>query len=140
MPTASSRPLLTVRSAPKDLAASSRASARSMATMWLGEYILAPVMADSPTGPAPTTATVSPGCDLAVEDPDLVAGRQDVGQHQDLLVAHPLGHRVGRGVGEGNPDVLGLGAVDHVAEDPAAPAQALAEAALPAEPAARRRR
>ena len=47
----------------------------------------------------------------------------------------PGGHRVGRGVGERDPDVLGLGAVDQVAEDPAAAAEALAVAALAAEPA-----
>ena len=35
--TASSRPLLTIRSAPNRLAASSLASARSMAMIWLGE-------------------------------------------------------------------------------------------------------
>ena len=71
----------------------------------------------------------------AVEHADLVAGRQDVGEHQDLLVGDAGGHRVGRGVGERDPHVLGLGAVDRVAEDPAAAAEALAVAALPAEAA-----
>ena len=60
-PTASSRPLLTTTSAPNCLAASSRLSARSMATMWLGLKSRAPMMAASPIGPAPTTATTSPG-------------------------------------------------------------------------------
>ena len=50
------------------------------------------------------------------------------------------GHCVGQGVrarvGERDPDVLGLGAVDQVAEDPAAAALALAVAALAAEAAA----
>jgi hypothetical protein len=32
-----------------------------MATMWLGLNSRAPVIADRPTGPAPTTATTSPG-------------------------------------------------------------------------------
>ena len=72
---------------------------------------------------------------LAVEDADLVAGRQDVGQHQDVLVGGAVRHRVGGGVGERHPDVLGLGAVDLVAEDPAAAAEALPVAALAAEPA-----
>ena len=64
----------------------------------------------------------------AVEDADLVAGRQDVGQHQDLLVGHAGRHRVGRRVGERHAHVLGLGAVDLVAEDPPAAAEALAVA------------
>ena len=63
----------------------------SMATTWLGLNSRAPMMADSPIGPAPTTATTSPGPDLAVEHADLVAGGQDVGEHQQLLVATPAG-------------------------------------------------
>ena len=47
----------------------------------------------------------------------------------------PSGIRIGGVVGERHPDVLGLGAVDHVAEDPAAAVQALAVAALAAVPA-----
>ena len=50
------------------------------------------------------------------------------------------GHLVGRRVGERDPHVLGLGAVDLVAEDPAAAAEALAVAALPAEAARAARR
>ena len=57
----SSRESLIVTSAPKCLAASSRASDRSMATMWAGLNSRAPLIADRPTGPAPTTATRSPG-------------------------------------------------------------------------------
>ena len=75
------------------------------------------------------------GLDRAVEDADLVAGGEDVGEHEDLLVAGAGGHRVGGVVGERHPDVLGLGAVDRVAEDPAAAAEALAVAAFAAEPA-----
>ena len=52
-----------------------------------------------------------------------------------VLVGDPGRGRVGRGVGERDADVLGLGAVDLVAEDPAAAAEALAVAALAAEPA-----
>jgi len=71
----------------------------------------------------------------AVQDTDLIAGRQDVRQHQDVLISSAVRHRVGRVVGERHPDILGLGAVDLVAQDPAAAAQALPAAALPAEPA-----
>ena len=66
-------------------------------------------------GPAPTTATTSPGLHLAVEHADLVAGGEDVGEHQDLLVGHADGAGVGGGVDEGHADQLGLGAVDRVA-------------------------
>ena len=50
-----------VTSAPNSLASFSRASDRSMAMMWLGLNSRAQVIADRPTGPAPTTATTSPG-------------------------------------------------------------------------------
>jgi hypothetical protein len=76
------------------------------------------------------------GLDVAVEDSDLVAGRQDVGQIDGLLVGELVGELVGGGVGEGDPGVLGLDAVDAVAEDPAAAAQALAGVAGAAEAAA----
>ena len=61
MARASSRDGLTTTSAPNCLAASSRLSVRSMATMWLGLNRRAPMMAARPMGPAPTTATTSPG-------------------------------------------------------------------------------
>ena len=64
--------------------------------------------------------------DVAVQHADLVAGRQDVGQHEDLLVADAGRNPVGGGVGERHADIFGLGAVDLVAENPAAGAQALA--------------
>jgi hypothetical protein len=70
-----------------------------------------------------------------VEDPDLVARGQDVGQHEDLLVGGTRRDLVGGRVGEGDAHVLGLGAVGGVAEDPAAAAEALAVAAFPAEAA-----
>ena len=76
------------------------------------------------------------GLDVAVEDADLVAGRQDVGEVDDLLVGEPLGDLVGRGVGERHAGVLGLDAVDQVPEDPAASAEALAVLVGSAEPAA----
>src|ERR1019366_6490754 len=52
------------------------------------------------------------------------------------LVPRSLGYGVGGGVGKGDPDDLGLGAVDEVPEDPPAATEALAIATLPAEAAA----
>ena len=72
------------------------------------------------------------GSDLAVQDADLVAGREDVGEHQDLFVRHARGHLVGGGVGERNAHVLGLRPVDLVTEDPTAATQALSVAAFAA--------
>ena len=66
--------------------------------------------------------------DTPVECTDLVAGGEDVGEHQQLFVRHPGRGLVGGGVGEGHPYVLGLRAVDLVTEDPAATAQALTSA------------
>src|SRR5690606_40112689 len=60
------------------------------------------------------------GLDLPVEDADLVCGGEDVGQHQNLLVANAFGDGVRREVGERDPDLLSLRPVDLVAEDPAA--------------------
>ena len=132
----SSRELLTVTSAPNCLAAWSLASDRSMATMWLGLNSRAPVIADRPTGPGPDDGDDIAGAHAAGQHADLVAGRQDVGQHEDFLVAYPVGDPERGGVGVRHPDVLGLGAVDLVAEDPAAALQALPVARLTAEPAA----
>ena len=94
------------------------------------------MIAASPIGPAPTTATTSPGPTRAVEHTDLVAGRQDVGQHQQLLVGDAGGSGIGRRVGERHAHVLGLRAVDLVAEDPPAAAEALPVLRLAAVPAA----
>jgi hypothetical protein len=60
------------------------------------------------------------GVDLAVQDADLVGGREDVGEEQHLLVAQRLGDLVHRCVGERDARVLRLQSVDQVAEDPAA--------------------
>jgi len=58
----SSASLLTVTSAPNWVRAfSRRESALSIATTFLGPYSRAVIIAASPTGPAPTTATTSPG-------------------------------------------------------------------------------
>ncbi len=86
-------------------------------------------------GPAADDRHDVPGADTPGEDPDLVCGREDVGQIQDLLVAHTCGDRVSRIVGEGDPGVLGLHAVDQVPEDPTPTFEALAEAPFPAEAA-----
>ena len=94
------------------------------------------MIAASPIGPAPTIATVSPGSTRAVQDADLVRGRQDVGEEQHLLVAQLVGHLVDGRVGERHARELGLEAVDQVAEDPAAAAGAEAVVALLAEAAA----
>ena len=120
------------------LACLSRDSAVSTAMIRPAPAIAAVIIAASPTGPAPTTAIVSPGRDAAVLDADLVARREDVGEEEDLLVADALGHEVHRRLGERDARVLGLHAVDQVAEDPADPADGLAVGGHPglARPAA----
>ena len=75
-------------------------------------------------------------CDVPVEHADLVRGREDVGEEQDLLVAQLCRHLVEGGVGERDARELGLDAVDGVAEDPAATADAEAVVAFLAEAAA----
>ena len=69
-------------------------------------------MADRPIGSGADDGDDVAGLDHAVEHADLVAGRQDVGEHQNVLVGDAGGHRVRRRVGERDPHVLGLGAVD----------------------------
>ena len=101
-----------------------------------GVCSLAVMIAASPTGPAPTTATVSPGSTPPVQDTDLVGGRQDVGEEEHLLVAQAVRDLVDRGVRERHARELGLEPVDQVAEDPAAAAGAEAVVALLAEAAA----
>ena len=70
-----------------------------------------------------------------VQDTNLVAGWPDIGKHQDGLVGHLVWTRVGRSVGEGDADVLGLRPIDEVSEYPAAPARAESVAAATTEPA-----
>lgn len=72
------------------------------------------------------------GLDTAVEDADLVGGGEDVGEQDGVVALHGLGQTVHGQVREGNTDVFGLGAVDQVAQDPAATAQALAARLPPA--------
>ena len=57
--------------------------------------------------------------DPAVAHPDLETGGQDVGQHDCGLVGHTVGQLVQGVLGEGPRHVIGLGAVDEVAQDPA---------------------
>src|SRR5580693_3936929 len=70
----------------------------------------------------------------AGQDADLVASRQDISQHEDFLVGRAVGNPERGRIGERDADVLGLGAITRVAEDPAA-GQALPVAGLTAEPA-----
>ena len=81
--------------------------------------------AERPTGPEPITATTSPGCNPSVLHADLEAGRQDVREQDALGVGHAFGDLVHRVLGEGDPNVFGLGPIDHVAEDPPDPGHAL---------------
>ncbi len=101
-----------------------------------GAVQLGPEDGGQPDGAGAHHGDYVPRLDLTVAHANLVAGREDVGQHQDLLVARPDGARVGGRVGERNSDQLGLCAVDRVAEDPAAAAEALPVGALAAVPAA----
>ena len=79
---------------------------------------------------------MSPGETRAVQDADLVGRRQDVGEEQHLLVAQALRHLVDGVIGERDTRQLGLEAVDHVAEDPAAATAAQAVMPFLAEAAA----
>ena len=76
--------------------------------------------AASPIGPEPTIATVLPGCNLAVEHAAFEAGRQDVAEHHQRLFVGAVGNRIEAGIGMRDADEFGLGAVDGVAENPAA--------------------
>src|SRR5690606_23900139 len=60
------------------------------------------------------------GLDGAIQDADFVAGGQNVAEHDQRFFIGTFGHRVQAVVGMGNAHVFGLGAVDQVAEDPAA--------------------
>jgi hypothetical protein len=88
--------------------------------------ISAIIIAAKPTGPAPTTATSSPGLIATVLHPDLIAGWQDVGEEQHLLIAHVLRDDMHRGLGKRPARVLGPQTVDQMAEDPTDPARPLA--------------
>ena len=90
------------------------------------------MIAASPIGPAPTMATVSPGWTCPLSTPTSYAvGRMSASMRISSSF-DAVGDGVGGGVGEGHPHEFGLGAVDHVAENPSATAEALAVAALAA--------
>ena len=97
--------------------------------MWDGLNSRAVMIAARPIGPAPTTTTVSPGGTWPLSTPT----SYEVGRMSASISAAssltPLRQRVQRRVGERDPHELGLGAVDEVAEDPAAAAEALSVAA-----------
>ena len=89
---ASWRELLTVTSAPNCLAASSRPSDRSMATMRLGLEARADHRGQPDWAGADDRYHVG-RLHPSVEHADLVAGGKDISQHQDLFIGHPLGTR-----------------------------------------------
>src|SRR5665213_1155317 len=60
------------------------------------------------------------GRDLAIENPAFEAGRQDVTQHHQRFFVRAGWNWIEAGIGVGRADVLRLGSVDLVAEDPAA--------------------
>ena len=72
---------------------------------------------------------------MTVEHAHLIGSREDVGEHEDLLIDGVLRHGVGRGVGKRHPYVLCLRAVDQVSEDPPSATDALAVTAFSTEPA-----
>ena len=79
----------------------------------------APAVAHSPIGPWANTATVWPistSARLRRRD----AGRGDVGEQNALLVAQVVGDLRQVRLGVGDAEILGLDAVDRVAEPPAA--------------------
>ena len=122
----------TVSVAPNSMALSSRNLLESIAMTREAPHRPVVKMADRPTAPAPTTATVSPGRTFPGEHTDLMAGGQRVGQEDNLLVRDVGGNGVQRGVGVRDPDRLGLGAVDQVAEYPAGPQRSSARSRLTA--------
>ena len=93
------------------------------------------MIADRPIGSAANDGDDVAGLHVTVEHADFVARRQDVGQHEQLLVGRHPRARIRRRVCERHSHVFGLGAVDHVSEDPSAAAEALSVPALSAEPA-----
>ena len=81
-------------------------------------------IAASPIGPAPTTATESPGLTRPLRTPTSYDGREDVGQEQHLLVGQLGAEPCRPTCRRTESSVLRLNAVDGVAEDPTASAGA----------------
>ena len=91
------------------------------------------MMAASPIGPAPTTATVSPGWTRPLRTPTSYAVGRMSARNSTCSSVNSSGHLVDGRIGERDPRELGLQAIDQVAEDPAAAARAEAVARLLAE-------
>ena len=68
-------------------------------------------IAKRPTGPQPKTATVSPVADLGQVGAE-IAGREDVGEQDRLVVAHLGGQLHESDMGVGHAGALGLQAVE----------------------------
>lgn len=83
-------------------------------------------------GPAPTTATVSPGPTSPLRTPDLVGGGEDFGEQDRVIEGQAREPPVGGVVGERHTYELGLCAVDQMPEDPPATNAALSVHAVPA--------
>ena len=136
----SGSPELTPSVAPNFFACSTRLASRSIAMILAAPYRPAVAITASPTGPAPITATTSPGLTCPYWTPiSNPVGRMSLSSTPCWFVT-PGGHLVHGGLGIRHAHVLGLRAVDQVAEDPADPgrslvAQAVRENALLAEAA-----
>ena len=63
---------------------------------------------------------------VAVENTHLETGRKRIREEENVLVREPLGNHVHRRLGVRNAHILGLGAVNHVPENPADTAYGLA--------------
>ena len=106
--------------APNFFASSTRSVSRSTAMIRDAPYKPAVATTASPTGPAPTTATTSPGLTCPYWTPiSNPVGKMS--EHHPLLVGDGLWHLVHRCLGVWHPHVLGLSAVDQMAEHPANP-------------------
>jgi hypothetical protein len=73
-----------------------------------------------PNGPRAHDRHGRTGSDLSIEDAAFKTGRQDVAQHHQSLLVGTRRDRVEARIGVGDADILGLGAVDLIAENPAA--------------------
>ena len=82
-------------------------------------FSFAPSVAHRPIGPCAKTATASPTLMLPLSAPGQ-AGREDVRAQQDVFVASARRNRREVGARVRHEQVLGPGAVDRVAEPPAA--------------------
>ena len=91
-------------------ATSSRCATVSIANTGPAPAASATCTAHSPTGPSPSTATLSPGLDAALGD-RVVAGAHHVAGEQRDVVGDALGHLAQRQVGHRHERLLGLRAL-----------------------------